>query len=211
MIISLVNQKGGVGKTTAAINIASAFSKRGSDVLIVDADPQASIVHWRAVIDNRTVDVVHRPDANIHKDIEKMARNYDHVVIDSPPASDNIMRSVLVSSEMVIIPVTPSALDIWSARNTIELVKGAGEALLKQNNRKLACRILISKKIVGTKESLQARDALKGYGIEIFKSEFAQRIVYARAMTQGLSALQFAPKSEAADEIRNLYSEIIGR
>jgi chromosome partitioning protein len=204
MIISLVNQKGGVGKTTVAINLSSAFAKRGHEVLLVDADPQGSCLQWQSVVDNRTLDVQHLPDASLYKGIDKLYRGYRHIVIDCPPATGEITRAALVVSNLAIIPIGPSPLDIWSSKEIISLIKQA-----RNHNRKLTKKIVICKKIVGTRIGREAREALESYRIKVFKTEISQRVAYIEAMINGLSVIQYQPKGEASNEIRNLCDEIL--
>jgi chromosome partitioning protein len=204
MIICLVNQKGGVGKTTIAVNLASCLSERGFQTLLVDADPQGSVLQWQSIAQNQPFEVTHRPSASLLSDKKGMTRGRDHVVIDAPPAIGEITRAVLSVSDLAIVPIGPSPLDIWSSKETISLFPE-----VRKRNRWLTPRLLICRKIVGTRVGKEAREALETYGIPLFTSEISQRVAFVEAMISGRSVLNFAPHSEAAEEIRRLCEEII--
>jgi chromosome partitioning protein len=204
MIICLVNQKGGVGKTTIAVNLASCLSERGFQTLLVDADPQGSVLQWQSISRDQPFEVTHRPSASLLGDKKGMARGRDHVVIDAPPAIGEITRAVLSVSDLAIVPIGPSPLDIWSSKETISLFPEA-----RKRNRRLTPKLLICRKIVGTRVGKEAREALETYGITLFASEISQRVAFVEAMISGRSVLNFAPHSEAAEEIRRLCEEII--
>jgi chromosome partitioning protein len=204
MVISLINQKGGVGKTTTAINIASALSLRNHKVLMVDADPQGSVLQWQSTGANREFDVIQLSMPELSTKIINHRATFDHVVIDSPPALSHISQAIAASSDLAIIPIAPSSLDIWSSSETIQLVTDVG-----RKNRGLAARLLVYRKIPGTRLAAEARDALNSYGLEIFKTEISQRIAYVEAIVSGVSVLKYSPNSVAARDIRNLCDEIL--
>ncbi len=204
MIISLVNQKGGVGKTTIAINLAYCLSE-SHKVLLIDGDPQGSCLQWQSISDNKAFDVVHHPEADIHKTIKELSKGYRYTVIDAPPGTGDITLSILLASNLAIIPITPSPLDIWSSEEIDELIREA-----RKHNRKLKGKLLISKKIVGTTPGREARTALKRYKLGIFKTEISQRIAYVKSLISGQSVLEYEPNSEAGKEITNLCKEITG-
>jgi chromosome partitioning protein len=204
MVISLINQKGGVGKTTIAINLASALSSKKFNVLMVDADPQGSVLQWQSTGANREFDVVRLSMPGLSTQISNHRRTFDHVVIDSPPALSHISQEIAVSSDLAIIPIAPSSLDIWSSRETIQLVTDVGR---KQQG--LATKLLVYRKIPGTRLAAEARDALNSYGLDIFKTELSQRIAYVESIVSGVSVLKYSPNSIAAREIRNLCDEIL--
>jgi chromosome partitioning protein len=204
MIISLINQKGGVGKTTIAVNLASGLAESGNRILVVDSDPQGSVIQWQSLAPTRDFEVIHLPDAQLKKELKNKSRRYDHTVIDSPPAIEEITRAVLEVSNLAIIPIAPSPLDIWSSKETIALVNVLGKRF-----RKLNAKILIYRKISGTRLGKEAREAMRSYNLDILSTEISQRIVFVEAMIAGLSVLKYAPKSIAANEIRSLCEEIV--
>ncbi len=204
MIISLVNQKGGVGKTTAVVNLASGLAEADYRILVIDSDPQGSVIQWQSIADRQEFDVRHLSGPQLKNELKSLGRRYDHIIIDTPPAIEDITRTVIEVTNLALIPIAPSPLDIWSSQETISLINS-----LKKRYRKLSARILIYRKIPGTRLGKEAREAMQSYELDILSSEISQRIVFVEAMIAGLSVLQFAPKSIAASEIRSLCKEIV--
>ncbi len=202
MIISLINQKGGVGKTTIAINLAGCLSESGARVLLLDADPQGSVLQWQSITDRHPFEVKHHPASFTAKAIRNLAKGMEHLVIDSPPAMGDITRSVMNVSDLVIIPIGPSPLDLWSSKETLSLFQD-----VKTGNRRVNGKLVICRKIVGTRIGREAREALETYEMEVFRSEISQRVAFVEAMTAGLTVLEYAPGSDADGEIRSLYAE----
>ena len=204
MIISLVNQKGGVGKTTMAVNLAGSLAERGFKTVLIDTDPQGSVLQWQSIAENALFDVQHHPNPISRIELKVLRRARDCVLIDAPPAIGEITRSILLLSTLAIVPVGPSPLDIWSSKETVALI---GQA--KKRNRKLRGRLLICRKIARTRIGKEARDAMETYGVGVFETEVSQRIAYVESMVSGLSVLQYAPRSDAAKEIRHLCGEVV--
>jgi len=203
MVISLVNQKGGVGKTTIAVNLSSAISKKERKTLLIDADPQGSVLQWHYTAKNQSFAVTHHPHPLNDGAIKSLSKNFDHVVIDAPPALGDLILSILSVSRLAVVPLGPSPLDLWSSKETLSLIQQA------TRNRKLKAKLLICRRIARTRVGREAREAVESYGMEVFKTEIGQRVAYVEAMTSGLSVLEYAPQSEAAAEILRLCEEII--
>ena len=206
MMISVVNQKGGVGKTTVAVNLAQGLRKQGYSVVLVDGDPQGSVLQWQSIGGSDSLPVIHHPElfsAPLKRDLLK---DHDLVVADSPPALGDLVRSILVLSDLAVIPVGPSPLDIWSSRETLDLVDAA-----RQSRPGFLAALLICRKIPRTRLGLEAREAMEAYGVDILETEICQRIAYVEAMIAGQSVQEYAPSSEAAREADRLCSEIEDR
>ena len=205
MKIAILNQKGGSGKTTVAIHLAHGLSLNNYSVLLVDSDPQGSCRDWAAARDNEapfTIIGLDRPI--LHEQIPKLAVNYDFVIIDGAPRVSSLTRSAIMASDLVIIPIQPSPLDIWAAHEVIELIKEA--SIYKPN---LTAAFVVNRKIGNTTIGREVKEVLKEYEIPILESTINQRVSFAEALNSGNTVLETAPQTLAAKEIHSLTSEII--
>jgi chromosome partitioning protein len=207
LIIGVAGKKGGSGKTTVAVNVAGALAEIFTEVLVIDSDPQGTVLTWRAAAGNTDfpVQVMGLPQPVIHQEAPKFAQKYEAVVIDSPSGyqDEQIQRSVMLAASLVVIPVQPSAVDIWSARDTAALVEQA-----KLYNPDLKAHLLISRAQPRTRLSQEAREALEGLSLPVFQTTISQRISLAEAPLYGKLILNYA-NNPAAAEFRSLAREIL--
>lgn len=205
MIIGFLNQKGGVGKTTLAVHIADAFARRNNRVLLVDADPQGSSLDWAASRKgNPAFPVAGLPRASIHKELPALASGYAYVIIDGPPRVYDVARSVIMASDMVLIPVQPSPYDVWAAKEIVDLLR---EAIVFKPNLKSA--FVINRKIVNTALGRDVADALADYPIPVLKSSICQRVSLAESAAQGQTVFESSPENAACKELSALADEIL--
>jgi chromosome partitioning protein len=207
MIIGVLNQKGGVGKTTLAVNIAATLAKAGNRVLLVDADPQGSSLAWSSA---REIDpifpVVGMAKPTLHRDLPELARDYDVTVIDGAPRVNELGRSAILASDLVIIPVQPSPYDVWAAAETVQLIREA-----QQFKEKLKAVFVINRKIANTAIGRDVAGALLQFeDVPVLAAGLAQRVIYAESAGQGLSVIEADPNSEAAREMAKLVQQLIG-
>jgi chromosome partitioning protein len=201
MRIALLNQKGGVGKTTLSIHVAAALASRGLSVLLIDADPQHSSIDWTAARDESGLPAlftsVAMPKATIHKELDKLAEPFDAAVIDGPPRVTDLERSAIMASDLVLIPVQPSPYDVWASAEVVDLVKGA--AIYKPA---LKYAFTINRKVVNTTIGRDVTEALAGFdGVPVLLVSIGQRIAFAESAGGGRTVMETAPGSAAATEI----------
>lgn len=209
MIISLLNQKGGVGKTTLSVNIATCLALKNKKVLVIDADPQNSTLDWAATRKKESLfTVVSITKPIIHKETPKLIKNYDIIIIDGPPRIYDVAKSAIVTSDLVIIPVQPSPYDIWAAHEVVGLIKEVAEPL--EEIRIIKCAFLINRKIVNTAIGRDVESALEQYEINVLKTHVCQRVSYAETAAIGSTVLEEKSKdSLAMQEMINLTEEIL--
>jgi chromosome partitioning protein len=205
MIYAFLNQKGGVGKTTLSLHVAGALARLKKRVLLIDADPQQSAMKWSAVRTGTVAfSVIGMAKATIHKEIASLGADYDHVVIDGPPRVTELARSIILASDVVVIPVQPSPFDVWAAAETVDLIK---EARIYKENLKAV--IAINRKIVNTAIGRDVRDALASLEVPILEADVSQRVGFAEAVASGQTVLDTDPESTAAREVILLVRELV--
>src|SRR5215475_6691029 len=123
MIISLLQEKGGSGKTTISINLAHSFKSLGYNVLLVDSDPQGSARDWHTNNNGNTLDVIGLDRPTIDKDIKRFVRQYDFIFIDGAPHLSAMVTKTIVVSDLILIPVQPSPYDVWASASLVSLIK----------------------------------------------------------------------------------------
>ncbi|MDT8448413.1 MAG: ParA family partition ATPase [bacterium] len=204
-IIAFGNQKGGVGKTTLAVHLAARLAQTGKKVLLLDADKQASALDWASVREVEPLFTsIGLPKETIHKELKTLAQPYDWVVIDSPPHSAGILRSILLASDLFLVPISPSALDVWSSKEMLDLLAEA--RIFKES---LAAAFVINRKIVGSVLGRDIAAALKELGLPTLQQAISQRIAFAESMSLGLTVGEYAAAGTAAAEIDSLTQEIL--
>ena len=207
MIIGVLNQKGGVGKTTLSLSIAHELARRTSadDVLVVDSDPQQSALNWSEVREIKLpFTVIGFSKKSLHRDLPPIAKNYTHVVIDGSPRVTELARSCIMASDLVVVPCTPSPYDIWASTETIELIKEA--TIYKE---KLKGVFTINRKIANTAIGRDVVEMLNGMELPVLSSHITQRVIFAESAATGKTIFDVEPEGKAASEISLLVDELL--
>ena len=210
MIISILNQKGGVGKTTLAVHIAAYLALKKKSVLLIDADPQGSSLKWasvRAKLEKKLLfPVIGLPTDTIHKEISQHQDKYEYIIIDGPPRVNELAASAIIASDIVVIPVQPSPWDVWATNEILTLID---RTRVFNENRKIV--FTINRKIVNTAIGRDVREALRetAKNIPVLKTVIHQRVAFADSASTGSIVMEEGRDKQAIDEIAALVKEII--
>ncbi|MBX7491208.1 AAA family ATPase [Helicobacter turcicus] len=211
MIISIVNEKGGSGKSTLAINLATKFHCDGNDIILVDADPQRSIEHFLNFRDENLdlpFNSVSKLGETLAKEIKNLQEKYKIIIIDTGGRDSKEMRQALIVSDIVIVPIIPSGLDISVFEKMVGIIAEA-----KIINENLIPLIIISKaspnpflekKINDLKEYLNNKD------IEDFvvsKNILFEREAFKNAIFEGKGIVEIE-NSKAKDDFLKFFVEL---
>lgn len=206
VVIALLNPKGGSGKSTLSTNIARGLQLDGKSVLLVDADAQGTARDWRETAgdlhDTPPVFGIDRP--TLDKDIPKVGHAFEVIVIDGAAKTAPMTVSAIKAADIVLIPVQPSAADLWAASDLVDIL----EARRQVTDGKPYAAFVVSRQISGTRLASSVQEVLDQYGLPVLAARTSQRVAYVEALAQGLSVLDLPSGGKAADEIAALLSEI---
>ena len=207
MIYSFVNQKGGVGKTTLAVNVAAERARRGRRLLLIDADPQGSALDWQAQRGRleraSLIAVAGFPRDTIHREIGQLGAGYDDIVIDAPGRIEAVARAVIMACDVVVIPVQPSPYDIWASGDVLSLIEQS-----QVYKPELSAVWAINRRIVGTSIGRDINKQLRDHGPRLLEATVAQRVIFSESAARGLAVYEADPGGVAAAEIEALTTEL---
>jgi len=204
-VVAVVNQKGGAGKTTLAMNLAAGLMRRG-ETIVIDLDPQASAIQW-ASQGNRPFPapvkrLSGRWDARtLHDDY----RAYRHIVLDCPPAVDShATQQALRAAQLALVPILPSPVDLWASLRLAQEIDAA-----RRDNPRLAAYVVLNQ--IEPKSALSAamHEALAEFDLPVLKSCLRRRAIYRNAAVDGRSVYDLGSRAASAvAEIEAIIAEV---
>ncbi|WP_322048707.1 ParA family protein [Paraburkholderia sp. J67] len=210
VIVLVTNQKGGSGKTTTAMSLAAAFHDAGKRVLLVDYDPQNTLLGWYGQADEASpIEVPYlnlaQPGIDISDELERRQFDFDFIVIDGRPTLEISMSALLLLSDLVLVPLQASLADLHSTQGIVKEIRVA------QDERPELKFSLLLTMVSNKRLQLQfTKDAIKELGYPLCKTMIARRELHTHAYALGQTI--FASKSvgyrAAADEARKLAAEV---
>ena len=204
MIVSVLNQKGGVGKTTLSVNLSRYFQAISKGrVLLVDSDPQGSARSWHEKSNGEMLNIVALDRPTLAKDVLKLNDLYEWIIIDGVPQVSTMTIAAIKCSDVVLIPVQPSPYDLWASADTIRFVKDYQDSC----GGKPKAALVVSRKIVNTKIGRDVTEELKKFELPIFENGTCQRIAYAESASIGETVLE-SYNLEAKKEIEEIAKEL---
>lgn len=203
--VTIAQQKGGAGKTTLAAQLAVAWWKGGRRVAMIDVDPQGSLAAWyderlRRGHDSDGLYLIQVSGWRLPVEVDRLKRDYDLLVIDSPPHAETDARVAVRASRLVVVPLQPSPMDLWAMKPTIDLAGKEGSQPLLVLNRVARGKMVETIKATVAEQGLPLATAVLG-----------NRVVFASSMMEGRGVTESAPNNPAAAELQALADEIAAR
>jgi len=199
-IVSIAQAKGGVGKSTLCANLSVTLSQTAK-VLMVDCDPpQLSLSAWYGVRDELYIETGLKltsatTPAQLASLIEKNKESYDYILIDGAPHVNPLVRSMLLLSNLVLIPLAPSSVEIWSFASFEELIHQA-----EKFNKSLKTKIVwnrVRKRVKSSEEVIET--VSKESKLTALKNQITFRVAYLDSFSEGCSVYEWSDPVASAE------------
>lgn len=208
-VITIAQQKGGAGKTTICINLATALLAHAepskTSVAILDTDPQGSLGRWfmkrRELLGEDNTGFQFRTASawGARFEARELAKTHDYVILDTPPSMSIDGRPSIEAADLVLIPLTASYLDVWATQPTQELALAEKKPILAVLNR-VSGRARITSDVSAALDKLNLPHA---------DTQISNRVLYAESVVNGRGVVEMRPNGPAAKEIKTLCAEVI--
>jgi chromosome partitioning protein len=199
--IAIASQKGGTGKTTTAVHLATAATLGGFDAVVIDLDPQGSAATWGDDRGDAAPEVISGQATRLNVLLESASREgFDLVVIDTGPAADAAARRSAELADLVLIPCRPSAFDLKAIRTTLDLVEAT----------RTPAFVVLNAAPIRSRSVEEARDVVTSMGAKVAPVVICQRAAYGHSIIAGQTAQEFEPQGKAAEEIAALWRWVQG-
>ena len=202
IIVAVLSQKGGAGKTTIALNLGLAAELDGKTAAIVDLDPQASITQWGDSRSNNTPAVVSAQAARLPQILQACEENGTGLVlIDTAPHAERAALAAARAADAVLIPCRPSMVDLRAIGSTIDICRIAG----------VKARVVLNQTPARGRLAADAAEAVRELGVDVSPAELGHRIAFVHAITKGQGVQEFEPHGKAAAEVLALYRDLVAK
>ena len=213
MIVLVGGEKGGVGKTTLAVNLAAMRRRAGHDVLLIDADKQASANLWAGIRQEETRDApvpcVQKRGKGLAAAIRDLATRYEDIVIDAGGQDSVELRAALTIADLALFPIQPSLFDAATLETLAELVAQA-----QAFNTALVAAVVINRASTNPRvtEAAEAKELIAEYrDLHLLDVLIRDRIIFRKAARNGLCVGESKEHDQAAEaELHALYQEVFG-
>lgn len=201
-IISVLNPKGGCCKTTISTNLAAHYSKRKS-ILLIDSDQQLSASTWCSLRDFKGITCKQLPTAAKLRGVKKISQNFDYTIIDGASKLENLLLPSIEVADLVLIPITPSAYDLWAVKDLVEIL----QAFLDKKDNKLQVVFIVMRAVKKTILSRKIKEAIRKFGFPVLESHTTNKVAYVNGLSDGQSVIDGKSPSVGM-EITAIASEL---
>ena len=183
---------------------ATALLAGGREVAVVDIDPQGSLTDWMRVREHLARDARHLRFSmvggwRLQSEIDRLTREADIVVVDSPPHADTDAKAAIRAADLVLVPCQPSPLDVWASKSTLEAAARSGREV----------RLLLNRVPARGRVTEEALAAIAKQGYPALDARLGNRQPFVASLARGLGVVESDPRSAAASEVAALVEETI--
>ncbi|MEQ9039178.1 MAG: ParA family partition ATPase [Silicimonas sp.] len=202
-VITVAQQKGGAGKTTIAANLAVALSRMGRKVVLLDTDPQGSLGRWfmtRRDAGEPGMEFSTASAWGVSYECDKLRTTADYVLVDTPPKIDSDLKPAIRESDLVIVPVSASQVDVWATEGVLDMAA----------REKAEVMVVLNRAKAGTRVALDVDNTLKALGVTRASSVLGHRVAFPETMGVGKGVMERG-KGAWSEEFQALTDEVIKR